>query len=365
MKHTVNDHTYELLKKAPVKAIAGFNEHKHRIVTIEVGDYQHRFEATSRVSRHLETATIQDLQARLSGGTFFFVDDQLMDWRYANQSDHFIHGDNAIAHFMEKIGVKTRPTRNMRQRRAERLNEYATGSELILAKTWSDLDFDVPVLQEGGNFNSQLTFTWSPFRRTIDTSYELMRLICTNGMVGVTSWLNNKVPVINKWEEHLNLASNQIQDRVIKKVRERTQQMILSRANVADCQLVENHAFKRSQLSDNYGDIRQRINAIMLAASPETHLSQYYKPLAFEDKNVASYLASHLTQMDLYNLCTELNSHTLPTKDSSSAALDRLANRLMFDDDVDARRNSFASTPALSHDSDPDRAFFGELSIIS
>lgn len=347
--------TFELIKNAHVDVTSIINENKAHVAEIVVnGKYTHRFSASSRVSRHLDTMTAKELGSRLSGGAYFFVEDELVDWRDGTYDGSFIHSDKAIGKFMDVLGVTTTP---IARRKAERLGY---NSQIELKRVWSDLDFNAPHIIEGGDFKSRLTFEWSPFNRTINSTYELVRLVCTNGMIGTTSWLNNKVPVINKWEEHLQIANDQIQHKVQQKFLQRMTAMTKRRASVADCQSIASHAIKR--ISSPHNDAQQRLNLqrIGYVADVEEHLNSYYKSNVFEDKHVAAQCPSHLTQFDVYNLATEISSHTEESKDSSNFALHRLANFLLFDEDQDYTASRFGS-PKLSQVSDPSVAYFGAL----
>lgn len=364
--------TYELIRGADVEVKAvttGTGKQRSRCAEIIVnGKYEHRFPARSRVSKHLDVMQPAELAERLSGGSFFFAspsgstsDMSLVDFRDGHYSG-FTHTDDAIAKFVEILGYQSRKALPLhRNRRSQR--EDDDGANIVLRKVWSNSEIQVPGYRQGGDFNSQLSFVWNPFVRTINSSFDLVRLICTNGMIGLTNFLNTKVPLVNRWEEHLDIASRQIQNRVGSVVAERVRTMANSAASVGECLLLEQHAFDRLYApAAKTMDERERLLALMAAVSPTTHLSNVYKDDVFVNKSLAAQLPAHLSQFDAWNVATELRTHTSPCAKSSDTALDRFANGIMFDDESNivssASRLTNAPTCAFS---DPERAFFGVM----
>jgi hypothetical protein len=173
--------------------------------------------------------------------------------------------------------------------------------------------------------------------------------------------LNSRIPLFNRWEEHLDIASRQIQNKVSSVVVGRIQTMAHERASVGDCLLLEQHAFDRIHSPGAKAqNEREHLMKLMAAVSPREHLGDVYKDVVFGDKTLASQLPAHLTSLDVYNIATELRSHTGEVKKSSDNALDRLANYFLFDrqDNYDAA-GARMNAPRLSAFSDPSRAFFG------
>lgn len=337
------------------------NDKKQNVAEIIINDkYQHRFSPKSRVSKHLDMMTATDLQDRLSGGSFFFLEDQLVDFRDGHYGG-FVHTDQTIAKFIELIGYQERSALPLHRRRKSKDDE--DDSSFVLRKVWSDHEIKVPGYDEGGDFKSELSFVWNPFAKEVNSAFDLVRLVCTNGAVGLTSFLNTKIPLFNRWEEHLDIASTQIQNRVHGVVTGRVQAMRTERATIADCMLLEQHAFDRAYAPDRTETEREMLFRMMHAAGPLNHLEGVYQPAVFRDKNLAAQLPSHLTNMDVYNLATELRTHTGESAKSSNNALDRLSNGLMFDsgDNFGASAASISSGVKLATFSDAEKAFFGRM----
>lgn len=363
--------SFELIRNADVEVKqVSTGTGKQRATHAEIivnGKYEHRFPARSRVSKHLDIMTPADLSERLSGGSFFFIKDdqltdgeaQLVDFR-DGQYNGFVHEDDSVAKFMDILGYQQRKSLPMHRNRR---GSNEDGTDIVLRKIWSDGEIIVPGYAQGGDFNSQLSFVWNPFVKTINSSFDLVRLICTNGMIGLTSFLNTKVPLFNRWEEHLDIASRQIQNKVSGIVVDRVQTMSNERASVGECLLLEQHVFDRLYAPTTKAEgERQRLLALMTAVSPKVHLGGVYKSDVFTNKALAAQLPAHLSHFDVWNIATELRSHTNSSAKSSDNALDKFANGIMFED-----AGNFTSAagrlgaPKLSAFSDPDRAFFGQM----
>lgn len=346
---------YELIRNADVKVTKKMATKSAPIAVVTINDkYTHEFAASSRVSKHLEVMEPEHLEARLNGGSFFVVEDQLVDWR-DNTYHGFVHSDDSIANMMDTIGFVYNKDLPFHRGRGK-------GDQISLRKTWSKGEIQVPGYQQGGQFTSQLAFTWNPFERMINSQFDLVRLICTNGMVGLTSFLNSKVPLINRWEEHLDIASRQIQNKVNGMVIERVKGMSMERASVADVLLLEQHIAARLEHEDNRDQsTRDRLFNLLGAVAPRQHLSSVYRDGVFSDKSLAAQLPAHLTMFDAFNVATELRTHTNETSKSGNAGLDKFANGVLFDreDNFVANASRFTAPKTLSW-IDADAAFVGE-----
>ena len=337
------------------------HEGGHRRVFADVtvnGEHNHRFPHTSRISKHLDLMDESDLAKRLTGGSFFFIEDELVDFR-DGQYNGFVHEDAAVGVFMDILGYQRKaelPFAHIRK-------DDADTSKIVLRKVWNDAEIQVPGYQQGGDFKSQLSFVWNPYVKTINSAFDLVRLICTNGTVGVTSFLNTKVPLFNRWEEHLDIAARQIQNKVNHVVINRMQSMSTERASVADCQLLEQHAFDRLYAGGEKDEgERERLFSIMAAVNPRNHLSDVYQPAVFDSRDMGAQLPAHLSTFDAFNIATELRSHTAQTRKSSDFALDKFSNQILFDrEDNFVASGSRYTTKATASFASPERAFYGVM----
>lgn len=345
---------YELLRNAPVTVEATQNQSKEYQAVVVVNEkYQHTFPATSRVSKSLETTTPKEIEKRLSGGQFFFVNDDLVDFR-DNQYTGFVHDDKSIASLVSTLGINEGSSRS-------KLHRNLQTSKYVLGTKWSDHGIQVKGYNDGGQFKSELHYGWNPFTRHVNSAFMLYRLVCQNGMMGLTSFLNTKIPLVNRWEEHLEIANRQIQNKVDNKVSHRLSQMGNERASVQELLLLNEHIQHRMKESHDKGNDqeRNRLRNIMNIVHPVVHLSDVYKDSVFQDRHLAAQVPGHLTTFDTYNIATEVRTHTEAAPSSSDHALDKFANVLLFDRKDLTRRVD--STTRKSSFSDPDTAFFGEV----
>jgi hypothetical protein len=181
-------------------------------------------------------------------------------------------------------------------------------------------------------------------------------------MVGLTSFLNTKVPVVNRWEENLEIASRQVQNKISGVMERRLNAMSEERASVAELMLLAQHAVDR--LSDPMitdQAMRDRLRKIAQIASPVLHCAGY-KPNVFENSNLAAQMPGHLNVMSAWNMATELASHTHEVTKSSDLALDKLANRLCFDrEDISKHSARYSTTAGQSVFDDNESAFFADM----
>lgn len=345
---------HQLIRNAEVTATASYDSAGHPMANININDqFEHSFDRNSRVSKALGLMSEAELSHRLTDGQYFMVDGQLIDFRDGNYNG-FIHTDESIGHLVDTIGMTNKNTDKIAVVHKNTFGNVALGAK------WSDHNITVPEYDQGGHYSSELHFAWNPFVKTVNSVFMLYRLICTNGMMGMRSFLNTKIPLVNRWEEHLEIANAQIQNKVNTMVTQRLGQMSNERATLAEVILLANHAQKRLK-ANNENNI-DRLHSIVNIASPEMHLRDVYRDEAFTNINVANQLPSHLSTYDVYNMTTEVRTHTNAATASTVAALDKLANGLIFD----RKQNPSTSIgsgqqPSLHMFSDPDRAFFGDI----
>jgi len=335
---------FEMINDANVTIETGYTEKNFPVAIATINDtYQHHFSENSRVSKSLDVMTSDDLTDRLTGGHFFMENGQLVDFR-DGQYNGFIHSDDSIQKLIDVIGYTEHAHR-----------------KTSLSSVWSNNDIEVPLYAAGGDFQSRLSFSWNPFMKDVHSTFELVRLICTNGMTGLTSFLNTKIPLVNRWEEHLEIASRQIQNKVSSKVVARLGEMGNERATVSECQSIVTHVDDRLKNGNVDQVSRERLKNIAMVASPTLHLGKVYKENVFGDRRLGAQLPSHLSTFDVYNMATEINTHTAETSGSSSFAMDKIANALIFDREDLTKHSARFGQPTLSAFSDAEAAFFGNV----
>ena len=349
----------DMRSNADVKVIASTNTSNHTTARVIIDDeHEHMFPANSRVSKALELMTPVALEERLQGGHYFFINGALFDFRDGNYNG-FIHTPDNINSLKNTIGINL-------DGRGRRYGEN-TQSNARLSKVWSEKEIIVPGMDEGGAFQSRLTFTWNPFVETIRSSFDIERLICSNGMTGLTSLFSAKIPLLNRWEEHLDIADMQIQNKLYSMLSERFQQMSGERATLADVLRLQDHILNRL---DNYkngsvqsvsGNRNSTLRNLNKVVDPSAHLKEHYRENAFKDRRLAAQLPAHLSVFDAYNIATEISSHTAESGGSSDFALDKYANELVFDRSDRSQHAARFGGGSDNAFSDPDQAFFGDM----
>ncbi len=344
---------YDFLRDADVEVIVTKNENNYSIARAVIdGKYVHHFDTKSRVSKSLDIMTANDLSERLTGGHFFFVEGALHDFRDGHYTG-FVHGDNTIAHLNDLLGIESASNRTVR------VHENTTSKKYHLGRMWSDSGIEIPAFNEGGEFNSELHFGWSPFVRTINSAFMLYRLVCRNGMRGLKSFMNTRIPLVNRWEEHLEIANRQIQNKVSAICERRFTQMANERASVGELLLLTNHIEQRSkEVADQSPEAFMRLNNLGSIVNPRLHLGGVYRTSVFKSKAIAAQYPSHLTTLDAYNIATEVRSHSRACDKSTARALDHIANDMVFDH-KDIALQTAAVLPKKSAFSDAEAAFIG------
>jgi len=355
-----NDKKHTMLRDANV-VVRELQDHTGSHAVITVNDaFEHVFPADSRVSKHLDLQTAEELAATMTGGSYFFLDDELIDFRDSRYGKGFVHTDASLDSLMHFIGY-TDVSKEHKSR--HRMMNRTSSSNTSLSKVWDKQNLIIPHYQEGGDFDSQLSFMWNPFEKHIGTKYDLVRLICTNGMVGLTPFINMKVPLVNRWQEHIEIANRQLQNKISTTMVNRISQMANGRASVQDALLLDKHIMNRVGESSPYD--RERLMRIQKIVDPYEHLAQSYKAEVFENTNIAEQLPSHLSVFDAWNIATEIASHTAQTDNSSDRGLQKLANSLMFDRECTINRvTHIGKHIEASPFSSPSRAFFGDVEVV-
>jgi len=315
----------------------------------------HTFSPRSRVSQALLVMKPEDLQARLNGGSFFFINGEMIDFR-DNQYGGFVHTDQSIEKLIELVGVRKISDHD---RKALGIK---THSDLVLSGVYNTQEIVVPKFLEGGNFHASLMYNWNPFHSDVKGVFELVRVICTNGMVGLCDSMNTRVPIINDWEQNMDIAARQIQNRIGARVKDRLEIMDDERATVTECQQLAEHALKRLTQNEMPEKERSLLQTIYRVVNPAFHMVKYYTNNVFGNRDVGAQMGSHLSKLTAFNAATEMYSHTQETDASTGRALQLFANNLLFAAKNQGKKVLDGAKNILrSPFNDPAQAFVGEM----
>lgn len=231
----------------------------------------------------------------------------------------------------------------------EFIERFANDSTLL--KRASD-EFNIAEYGVGGSFNLHAGFVWSAFSKNLKTTVEIIRLICTNGLTAKNKLFEREVPIINLFDHHLDIASKQLIDVSKTKISNRLISMAREHALVKDVNLIAGHIQRRLKDDENNSRLINLNNVI----SEYGDISKHYTKNSINN-GIAAALPSPISRFDLYNIITELNTHTDELVESTKSSLDKLGTSLIFPRDVDgiiAERNVKQTTFGS-----PEKAFFG------
>lgn len=365
---------YEMIRNADIQVEKYRNASGRTEAGIIINDrFEHRFNSGHAVSKSLDMMKPEQLAERLTGGSYFMVNEQLVDYRDGVAIDkHFVHSDDSIARLVDVLGFYE-PGRQSSQRTRSTHERQASTTNIEMGTVWDETEFGLPFLHEGGDFSSRLLYNWSPFVSYVKASYEIVRLLCVNGMIGTTQIFTPKIPLINQWEHHLNIATRQIQNTIEEKVNQSIHRLIETRAPVNMCRAL--HELINARLDQPLDpEERMLLLGVRETVNPYTNLEKFYTTKAIDSDVTGGILPSHLTGYDLYNMITEVNTHSRGCKKASVTKLNEMANTLMFEPtvtlgyaDMTAVSGALAGMQSanvrLASFSNPEQAFFGELVI--
>jgi len=346
----------EIIRKARVEISPVFIESGIALKIIIENRYVHIFSPQSKESLALKSTDLKMLESLYNNGFYIIADEKLVDYRLSSYQG-FIQTDSAMAKLQEVIGIEKLSKNNSSVKGLFSQHKTSGKSGIYLGGEWDNFELDVKELGDGGLFKNNLLYKYSPFSANIITSLEVERLICTNGMVASSPFITFEVPVINDWEKNLHVVSAQLKPKINDILSQRMASMADQRASVATIMKIEALLDERDA-STLLTDIeRQRLESMANISNSMLNLGKYYHSDVFKDAKKASFLDSHLTQFDAFNILTEASTH-LGRNEENDTKIQRELNSLVFDE----FKNKKKIKPAIpqSHDSDFRRAFFGE-----
>lgn len=343
-------------------------DNKYSINCVINDKFYHVFDNKSKMVKLLSSFTIEELQARYTNAPFIFAKtSSFNEWELVDYRDNlykgFVQSENNMQKFVDYIGFSKegQHTRREANRVADLFAKHRTNRQgFDFSGDPHKIDFHINGVNEGGQFAAQQRFSWSPFEQTISSQVEVIRLVCSNGMVAMSPLLRNQIPIVNNIVEHLNIAKMQIADNLSVLLQERLEQLVRSTATVSQALFVNRHADLRVKDPLNKQH-QQRLYSISYVSNPYLHIPKdTYNHQVYVDMNLANIAPSHLTKFDVWNMLTEMDTYTAETSDSTSFVLQKMINTLMFDQ-TDALNASVIAKRDIQQVADHNRAFFGDI----
>ena len=319
--------TVNFIKSAEYVAIRQTGRNKGDII-LTVNDSEVPLNRRHPIAIASSLTTPADAAASLQGGHFTIVTDDQNKSDLKEYRDSSYKGFIQTQEFLDRFG--TDETLHARGLERFSLNEFGLG----------------------GDFDLTTGFTWSAFSQNLQTQVSVMRQVCSNGMIARNRLFEREVPVINLFDHHLDIAARQLIDVSRRLIVERIEKMGREHAMAKEVDLVRTHIEKR--LRQNPGN--DRLNKLQGAIEIYGDISEYYTQRAVKE-GIAQALPSPISRFDLWNITTELNSHTEQLVESTSSSLDRIASGLLFPKkDLEG---VIVETSQKSTFGSPEQAFFG------
>lgn len=276
-------------------------------------------------------------------GSFFVVDDQVIDYRLKDNIK-FIHTPDAIKALAETLGF-SRPVTTL------------AGVERHAVARSQTAKFECNTTNSiGGQFDINIGFSWSPYELDINSVIELWRLVCENGAIATSPLMNHRIPMMNKWQENLEISNHVIRHSFDKMVLPRLQALPHERISMADVQrllhIVRDHHNSKHLQGASYRyltNIESKLESVF--TSDVSNLKS----------NMLKFIPAPVTAFDAMNIATEVATHHTG-RDKNDHRAQAFTNALIFDGA--ARRNNqnvdldklVIGTEVFNQ---PDQAFFG------
>jgi hypothetical protein len=319
--------------------------------------YTHTFDAKSKLAKDALEMDRDSLLARLNGGTFVFLGDRLVDFRYSDYQG-FIHSNDGIQALGEKIGFDVSKPNYRGPGAIQQLRRREHG--IFLGGVGEDFYLDIAGLGAGGQFKNRILYRWSPFSQNIETTLEVERLICSNGMVGISPLTTRKVPLLNDWERNLEIVSLNLQPTMNALLTERFEAMVNQRATLHEVRRANQALISRLEESlgedgkartfSELNQLRKLVDLTNIARLDNIYRSE----VLGKNEDRTRTLPSDLNRYDLFNVLTEASTHTSGSL-ANTKSLQTMINVLVFDNTTSA----VVGNTRLSSESDPSRVFFG------
>lgn len=360
---------FKVLKKAKVEvSFTEVAKDDVRLVIQVENEMPHVFEKNARENKYLMEMDLQMIQEKFNGGTFVFNNGKLLNYR-----DSFWRGFVRDSDDMNKLSdiIGAEEIKSNRRGVGGMFDNFRANSinnDYFLGGQGQSFNLNIKELGEGGVFENRLIHKWSPFDQNLIISLETERLICTNGMVGMSSFVTKGVPFVNLYEEHLQLISVQLEPEYNSLLKNRFRDMSQQNASLHSMMNAHNlleQRLKQNNLSAVGGNqteetikSRAKLKSLSNLLNVKNNLGGVYKASAFSNKQQARHASGNLTQFDVFNILTEASSHTNGNRDNTGS-IQKEINALVFDE-LNDKKNVKGKIPDVSSDSDHRRAFFGD-----
>lgn len=359
---------FKVLKDARVRVFYSEIKNDDIRLGIQVEDEMpHIFEKNDSENRLIQQMDLKTIEEKFNGGTYVFNHGKLIQYRDSFWSG-YLRSESEMNLLGDIIGSEAAKEKKGVAGMFDSFRMNSINKQHFLGGEGKPFDLSIKELNEGGEFKNKLVYSWSPFDENLIINLETERLICTNGMVGMSSFVTKAVPLVNRHEEHLELISVQLQPQFNAILKDRFKDMSQQRASIhtmmsahklLNARQKENNVSKRGgNLTDDVLGSLARLKKIAPLLDVRETLGGVYKKDAFNNVEQSRHLEGNLTQYDVFNMLTEASSHTNGSFESTDK-IQKEINRIVFDE-LNDKKNVKGSVPDIDSASDHRRAFFGD-----
>lgn len=328
-------HKYDVFRPSTLAFDTPKNSKKS--VVIVDGQHEVKFDKRSPVTAAIKTGMgMEAVERALMDSRLFTINDALVDISVSMRPDakHFVHSESNIRKMVEHVGTSTRSIKHSYQ--------------------YNDLD------SEGGTFDVNIGYDWSPFKQDISTYTDLTRLACDNLMEMNNPVMNFVVPMINAWEDNIAISNEALRHAFDTKIRPLMATMPDTKISMWQLGALRNVLARVVKDTDNI--VMGKLQALeTISNRVEDCLYQFQ---SMSDNVPVSYtrlIDAPVSTFDAYNMLTEINSHYLLDSDSKVTAM---SNDLLFNQrnvgkngaDMLEQIQKLANEESFEN---VDRAFFG------
>ena len=245
------------------------------------------------------------LKPHFANGRYFIVDDIIVDHRESSTLG-FVHNDAAIRKLADTIGF------------------VSVNNRLSAGNVTHQLEYEA-FAEEGGQFDVEIGFEWSPFSIDIQSDISILRMVCANLMTARSPIMNHTIPMLNTWEENLAISNQVISHSFHKLVGPRLKALVDERVSMHDVVMMQ--AFVSDLRGSNDIDFVQQeaLDSILEKIQP-----LFTPEVSHVRRNLLKFIQAPITGYDAMNIATECATHYVGSDRKSTRAIG-FANNLIFD----------------------------------
>lgn len=267
------------------------------------GAHEVYFDKRSPITAAISTGMgIKAAEQALSESVLFTINDELAAKSISTRpgTNHFVHDQSAVQKMIEHIGPDTRMTKHAYQ--------------------YNDLD------SEGGTFDVNIGYKWSPFQKDIATFTDITRLVCDNLMEMNNPVMNYLVPMINAWEDNIAISNEALRHAFDTKIRPLMAKMVDTKISMWQLSAL-NNVMTRLLSSDENIALNKWQDLDTVAKRIQDTMHTFNGLAENVPTSYTRLIDAPVSTFDAYNMLTEINSHYLLEPDNKVTAL---TNDLVF-----------------------------------